>query len=280
MSMSVFLEKLEMSINGSNSLVCVGLDPDPRRMPIQDVFEFCAGIVDGAAEYSGAFKPNLGFFEALGIDGLTALKRMVEYIHDRYPGKLVIGDGKRGDIGSTSSRYATALFEFWDFDAVTVNAYGGRDSIQPFLNYEDRGVFVWCKSSNPDGGQFQGERSRPGAELALFERMAEMSTEWNENGNLGLVVGATYPAELEKVRELAPGIPILIPGVGSQRGDLARSLRAGMERDFANILISSSRSINYASSDARNFSQAAGKAANLLRKEINTVLSDIDINHQ
>ena len=278
--MSVFLEKLEMSINGSNSLVCVGLDPDPRRMPIQDVFEFCAGIVDGAAEYSGAFKPNLGFFEALGIDGLTALKRMVEYIHDRYPGKLVIGDGKRGDIGSTSSRYATALFEFWDFDAVTVNAYGGRDSIQPFLNYEDRGVFVWCKSSNPDGGQFQGERSRPGAELALFERMAEMSTEWNENGNLGLVVGATYPAELEKVRELAPGIPILIPGVGSQRGDLARSLRAGMERDFANILISSSRSINYASSDAKNFSQAAGKAANLLRKEINTVLSDIDINHQ
>ena len=190
----------------------------------------------------------------------------------------MIGDGKRGDIGSTSSRYATALFEFWDFDAVTVNAYGGRDSIQPFLNYEDRGVFVWCKSSNPDGGQFQGERSRPGAELALFERMAEMSTEWNENGNLGLVVGATYPAELEKVRELAPGIPILIPGVGSQRGDLARSLRAGMERDFANILISSSRSINYASSDAKNFSQAAGKAANMLRKEINTVLRDS--NHQ
>ena len=276
MSMSVFLEKLEMSVNASNSLVCVGLDPDPNRMPIQNVFEFCAGIVDGTAEYSGAYKPNLGFFEALGIDGLITLKRMVEYIHDRYPGKLVIGDGKRGDIDTTSSRYATALFEFWDFDAVTVNAYGGRDSIQPFLSYEDRGVFVWCKSSNPDGGQFQGERSRPGAELALFERMAEMSTEWNENGNLGLVVGATYPAELEKVRELAPGIPILIPGVGSQQGDLARSLRAGTERGFANILISSSRSINYASNDAKNFSQAAGKAANMLREEINAVLSDIN----
>ena len=275
MSMSVFQEKLKMSVNASNSLLCVGLDPDPNRMPIKNVFEFCVGLVDGTAEYSGAFKPNLGFFEALGIDGLTTLKRIVEYIHERYPGKLVIGDGKRGDIDSTSSRYATALFEFWDFDAVTVNAYGGRDSIQPFLNYEDRGVFVWCKSSNPDGGQFQGKRSQPGAELALFERMAEMSTGWNENGNLGLVVGATYPAELEKVRELAPSIPILVPGVGSQQGDLARSLRAGMENGFANILISSSRSINYASVEAKNFSQAAGKAAKTLRDEINAVLSDI-----
>ena len=269
--MSIFARKLENAIQTSNSLVCVGLDPDPAKMPVQDVYEFCRTIVDATSDYVAAVKPNMAFFEALGIDGLFSLKKVVEYVHHNHPNKLIIGDGKRGDIGSTSVKYASALFQYWNFDAVTVNVFGGRDSIQPFLDYKEKGVLIWCRSSNPDGFQVQGSSSD--SQSSLFERIARMAVEWNQNGNVGLVVGATFPKELSIVRKLAPGIPILVPGIGSQKGDLENSLVAGAETGFPNLIISSSRSINYASDSPDRFGYAAGESAKYLKESINSILS-------
>ena len=270
--MSLFIRKLKNAIQESNSLVCVGLDPDPDRMPVQDVYEFCRVIVDGTSDYVAAYKPNMGFFEALGIDGLSSLKKIVEYVHRSHPDKLIIGDGKRGDIGSTSVKYASALFQYWNFDAATVNIFGGRDSIQPFLDYKDKGVLIWCRSSNSDGFQVQGLSSDSDSSPSLFERIATMAVEWNKNGNVGLVVGATFPKELSIVRKLAPRIPILVPGIGPQKGDLENSLASGAETGFPNLLISSSRSINYASDSPSGFGSAAGRSAKSLKESINSIL--------
>ena len=202
------------------SLVCIGLDPDPAKMPCCDVFEFCKTIVDNTQSFAAAYKPNLGFFEAFGIDGLRSLEKVIGYIRTSYPGTFLIGDGKRGDIGSTSEKYAYSMFKLWDFDAVTVNVFAGFDSIEPFLKYSDRGIFVWCKSSNPDGYQLQDLLVRGEDGKKIFEIIAEYCVEWNSSGNLGLVVGATYPEELGTIRRIASDLPILVPCVGSQSGDL------------------------------------------------------------
>jgi orotidine-5'-phosphate decarboxylase len=273
--LSTFESKLRRSVISSDSILCVGLDPDPEKMPVEDIFSFCKGIVDGTASHVCAYKPNLAFFEASGLNGSSVLKDVVDYIHVTYPDKIVIGDGKRGDIGSSSSKYAYSIFELLGFDATTVNAYGGYDSIRPFIEYRDKGIFVWCKSSNPDGYQFQGGGPELESKTNVYEKMAEMSLEWNSHGNVGLVVGATFPCELAKVRSLAPGIPILVPGVGSQKGDLASSLESGAEKHFPNIFINSSRSINYASSDQESYSTAAGKVAAVLKEDINEILRQI-----
>ena len=271
--MTIFKNKLINSCKLSDSFLCVGLDPDIQKMPITDVFEFCKIIVDSTSNVTAAYKPNLAFFEALGLEGLKALKDLIDYIHMEYPEKLTIGDAKRGDIGSSSAKYAHALFEYWGFDSVTVNAFAGKDSIDPFLKYKDKGVFVWCKSSNPDGPQFQGEYNNKEDNLSLFENIALSVSKWNTNGNLGLVVGATYPDDISRVRKLAPGIPILIPGVGSQEGALGSSVSAALELDFPNFLINSSRSIIYASTDSTSFSNSATEAATTLRNSINEYLN-------
>ena len=231
--------------------------------------------MDATAKDACAFKPNLAFFEASGLNGFSILKDVVDYIHSDFPDKVVIGDGKRGDIDSSSAKYAYSMFEILGFDATTVNGFGGYDSIKPFLDYSDKGVFVWCKSSNPDGYQVQGIYDSQQSSSTLFEEMAKMATAWNSNKNIGLVVGATFPKELAAVRHVAPDIPILVPGIGSQEGDLSNSLKAGVEKEFPNIFINSSRSIIYSSSDPNNYSYAAGQAAYKLKSDINKILTEI-----
>ena len=274
---SIFADKLRQAVTESNSLLCVGLDPDPEKMPIDDIFNFCKQIVDATAKDACAFKPNLAFFEASGLNGFSILKDVVDYIHSDFPDKVVIGDGKRGDIDSSSAKYAYSMFEILGFDATTVNGFGGYDSIKPFLDYSDKGVFVWCKSSNPDGYQVQGIYDSQQSRSTLFEEMAKMATGWNSNENIGLVVGATFPKELAAVRAVAPDIPILVPGIGSQEGDLGNSLKAGVEKEFPNIFINSSRSIIYSSPDPNNYSYAAGQAAYKLKSDINNILTEISI---
>jgi orotidine-5'-phosphate decarboxylase len=268
--MSNFQDILIDASNAANSHVCVGLDPDPELMPVSDIYEFCVSVIDATADAAAAFKPNLAFFEALGAPGFVSMKRVVDYIHNKYPGKIVIGDGKRGDIGSTSAKYAKALFEIWEFDAATVNAYGGYESIEPFLSYTNKGVFLWCKSSNPGGSQFQGDEKTEGN--PVFKKMAALANEWNAEGNLGLVVGATYPYELKVVRELAPSVPMLIPGVGSQEGNLEGSVLSAMSKSGANFLINASRSIIYASERKDTFQEASAEAANSLRERIENII--------
>ncbi len=279
--MPTFVEKLARASRANRSLVCVGLDPDPALMAIPDVLEFNRAIVDATKDLVCAFKPNLPFYEALGLKGLKALEGTISHIREVAPGVIVLGDGKRGDIASTNIMYARALFEVWGFDAATVNAYGGGESLEPFLAHEDKGVFVWCRSSNPGAKEFQDMRlASEAGSMTLYEWMAQLASGWNSRGNVGLVVGATYPEELARVRSLAPGMPILIPGVGAQGGDLERSVRAGLDSGRHNILVASSRGITYASKvgstgslDRRaDFAEAARRAASDLRERINAVL--------
>ena len=269
-----FVERLKSASVSNQSLVCVGLDPDPELMAIDDVGEFNARIVDATHDLVCAYKPNFPFYEALGIPGLVALERTVAHIREVAPGVVLIADCKRGDIGSTNKMYARALFETWGFDAATVNAWGGGDSIEPYMDYGDRGVFIWCRSSNPGASEFQDVPVEyRGASVPLFEWMAIKASEWNQaSSNVGLVAGATYPTELEAIRNRCRGMPILVPGVGSQGGDLDASLTHGLDVDSPNVLISSSRGITYASREPGKFVDAARTAASNLRDAINSVL--------
>ena len=273
--MTKFADSLQEISISKRSLVSIGLDPDPDKMPISDVFEFCKLIIDHTEIFTAAYKPNMGFFEAFGLEGLKSLEKVIDHIKSNYPDVLIIGDAKRGDIAPTSSKYAYAMFEIWDFDAVTVNAFSGFDSIEPFLKYTDRGVFVWCKSSNPDAYQVQDLVVKGTADRKIFQVIAEYCVSWNNEGNLGLVVGATYPEELKIVRDIVGELPILIPGIGSQSGDLEASVRAGLGRKNHGLLVSSSREIIYASSDLNNFGPAAANASSVLRGDINNILEEV-----
>ena len=272
--MSEFVKRLYSASRGSESLVCVGLDPDPELMPVSDVYEFNRAIVDSTRDVVCAYKPNFPFYEALGLPGLRALERTVEHIRKVAPDTLLIADGKRGDIGSTNMMYARALFDTWGFDAATVNAWGGSDSMEPYLEYKDRGVIVWCRSSNPGAAEFQDVPVEyEGERIPLYEWMAVKLAEWNETGNVGVVAGATHPDELGKVRERCPGMPMLVPGIGAQGGDLEASLVHGLDADIPNLMISSSRGITYASRDLATFAEAARRAALELRGSINEILA-------
>ena len=272
--MSIFVERIRRACQGARSLVCVGLDPDPALMPVADVYEFNRAIVDATAGVACAYKPNLAFYEALGMEGLAVLDRTIFHIREVAGDALVIGDAKRGDIGPSARAYAKAMFEVWNFDAVTVNAWGGSDSVEPFLEDESRGVFIWCRGSNPGSADFQDLNSTGGRTLLpLYERMARACSDWNVRGNIGLVVGATVPEQLAAVRGLCPEMPLLVPGVGVQGGDLEAAVRAGVDSDGRLALINSSRGIIYASGGA-DFAAAAGEAARSLRDAINAVLEE------
>lgn len=265
--MSTFQEKLTAASRRNTSLLCVGLDPDPALMPVEDVAVFNRAIIDATADLVCCYKPNLAFYEALGIPGLEALQRTLEHIPSDIP---VIGDAKRGDIGSTAKAYATAMFEQWGFDAVTANPYGGGDSVEPFLEYEDRGIFFWCRSSNPDATDFQDLSISQGSEQRpLYEQVALKAREWNSRGNVGLVMGATYPEQLQKVRLLCPDIPILAPGVGAQEGVLENTVKFGVNSDGEGLIINSSRGIIFASKNKNDFASEARRAAQELRQNIN-----------
>ena len=272
--MDSFADELDKVIARKASMVCVGLDPDPRRMPLDDVFEFNRRIIDATHDLVAAYKPQLAFYEAMGIPGLQALEKTVRYIRDEAPNTLIVGDGKRGDIGSTAAAYASAMFEVWGFDVATIYSYQGADSVEPFLQYPGRGVFIVCRSSNPSSRDFQDLRIQEENSPMLFQKVAEAAERWDIGGNIGIVVGATYPDEMRLLRNDHPNMPFLIPGVGAQGGNAAESARAGVNGDGRGILINSSRAILYASEDPREFHKHSRIATDSLRREINIALEE------
>jgi len=265
-----FLDKLARAIEKNRSLLCVGLDPDPTLIPEGvGIFEFNKAIIDVTADLVCAYKPNIAFYEALGSEGLDDLKSTRDYIPDDIP---VIIDAKRNDIGNTARAYARSLFDYYNFDAATVNPYLGLDSLEPFIEYQERGLFVLCRTSNAGATDFQSLSFRTGdGDMALFEIVAAKVNEWNKRGNLGLVVGATYPEELKLLRRRYPEMPFLIPGVGTQGGDVSRVVELGVDAAHRRTIINSSRQIIYASR-GEDFARAAGQAARELRDKINEYL--------
>ena len=265
-----FLDLLRAAERENASLLCVGLDPDPARFPAHlrgdasRIFDFCAAVVDATADLVIAFKPQIAYFAAHRAE--AQLERLMAHMRRTAPRVPVILDAKRGDIGSTAEQYAIEAFERYGADAVTLSPFMGFDSVQPYLKYHGKGAFLLCRTSNPGGDDLQSQRlsSVPGAPL-LYEHVARLAQgPWNLNGQLGLVVGATYPAEIERVRVVAPTLPLLIPGVGAQGGDAVATVRAGWHAQNGEtaspIIVNSSRAILYASS-ADDFAQAARREA-------------------
>jgi orotidine-5'-phosphate decarboxylase len=262
-----FLQKLQNIVRKNNSLVCIGLDPDPKSMPEKmSIYEFNKGIIEATSDLVCAYKPNLAFYEALDEDGMKALKNTLKSI----PSDVVtIGDAKRGDIGNTSKAYAKALFEILGVDAATLNPYLGFDSIEPFLQYQGKASFILCRTSNPGAADFQSLKCEtPQGLRPLFEVIADKAGQWNSGGNIGLVVGATYPEELKRIRQQHPDIPILIPGVGAQGGNVEITVKYGTSPQGDKAIINSARQILYASK-GKDFAEAARKATLALRNEIN-----------
>ncbi|MBI4507577.1 MAG: orotidine-5'-phosphate decarboxylase [Chloroflexi bacterium] len=270
---SSFAARLAAAQQRAGSLLCVGLDPDPARLPEHlrgergGVARFLLDVVAATRDLVCAFKPNLAFFEALGDEGLAALGRVRE---DIAPPTLVIGDGKRADLAHSGAAYARAMFEVWQFDAVTTNPYMGLDAIAPFCAYADRGVFVLCHTSNPGAADFQDLLLATDPPRPLYEVVAERVQAMPSQATVGLVVGATYPEQLRRVRGLVPDRPLLVPGIGPQRGDLAATVRAGDTGAWGHLIINSSRQVLYASSGA-DYAAAARHAAEKMRDEINAL---------
>lgn len=260
---TTFRDKLIEVSRRNQSLLCVGLDPDPSLLRGTPVVTFLQAIIEATQDIVCAYKPNLAFFEAMGTGGMLTLMEALRGVPVHVP---VIADAKRSDIASTSRFYARALFEEYDFDAATVNPYLGGDSVEPFLEYGDKGVFVLCRTSNPGAEDIQNLRLSDGR--PLFEAVAELANRWNTQGNVGLVVGATWPAELERIRAICPELPILLPGVGAQGADLGSAMGAGLDAEGGGVIISSSRQVLYASS-GDDFAEAARKVALGLRDEMN-----------
>jgi orotidine-5'-phosphate decarboxylase len=256
-----FLEQLQTAQLQNQSMLCVGLDPEPSRFPgaykgnANKIYDFCAAIVDATADAVIAFKPQIAYFAAHRAEG--QLERLMEHMRRAAPHVPIILDAKRGDIGSTAEQYAIEAFERYGADAVTLSPFMGFDSVQPYLKYHDKGAFLLCRTSNKGGDDLQNQRfaSIEGQPL-LYEHVAKLAQgPWNLNGQLGLVVGATYPQEIERVRSIAPTLPLLIPGVGAQGGDAVATVRAGWRAD-APIIVNSSRAILYAS-NGDDFAQVA-----------------------
>lgn len=257
-----FRERLEHAQSISGSLLCVGLDPDISRFPAQfdgsagNIRRFNQAIIEATADIACCYKPNLGFYLPYGHEGIDALAHLRADVPAEIP---ILLDAKVGDIGTTTAAYARAYFDGWKFDAVTAHAYMGRDSLQPLLDYGDRAVFVLAKTSNPGSGLLQ-DRLLDGASETVAIAVTREAVTWETSGNVGLVVGATYPAELAEVRAAAPDLPILVPGVGAQEGDPIAAVRAGLDKNRTGLLVSATRAINYASSGV-DFQDAARNAA-------------------
>jgi orotidine-5'-phosphate decarboxylase len=262
-----FIDKLLNLSQKNKSLLCLGLDPDPELMPKVNTLDFNTAIIDATHDLVCAYKPNLAFYEALGVEGLAILQKTIEHIPADIP---IIADAKRGDIGNTAKAYAKSLFSTLGFDAATVNPYLGFDSIEPFINYRDKGVFILCRTSNQGARDFQDLTCTAG--FPLYEAVAHKAKEWNVYGNIGLVVGATYPEELKGVRSICPEMYLLIPGIGAQGGDLASAVKYGVDAQGEKAIIAISRQILYASK-GKDFAQAARNAAEKTRSQINSCLS-------
>ena len=269
-----FTDQLAAAQRNNDSLLCVGLDPEPAKFPgtwkndASRIYEFCAAIVDATKDLVIAYKPQIAYFA--GNRAEDQLERLMAHIKRVAPGVPVILDAKRGDIGSTAEQYAREAFERYQADAVTLSPFMGFDSIEPWLRYTDRGLILLCRTSNPGGSDLQAQKLEGGA--MVYEHIARLAQgEWNKTGQLGLVVGATFPGEIARVRELAPTLPLLIPGVGAQGGDAQATVRAGWRPD-APVVVNSSRAVLYASSGA-DFASAARAAAQQTRVALNAARS-------
>lgn len=273
---NAFVTQLAASWARNDSLVCVGLDPEIERFPAQlaehpsPIFHFNKAIIDATADLVCAYKPQFAHYAAYEAE--DQLERTIDYIHRTHPGVPVILDSKRGDIGNTAERYAIEAFERYGADAVTVNPYLGGDSLEPFLRHADRGVVVLCRTSNPGGRDLQdlalSDGERDGGRR-VYHAVAELAaSQWNTRGNCLLVVGATYPKELAEIRQIVGEMPLLVPGVGAQGGDVAQVVRNGQTAAGTGLIVSSSRGILYAS-NRDDFASAARAAALALRDQIN-----------
>ena len=265
-----FIESLNAAWQKNNSLLCVGLDPDPAKFPAHlkgkpdAIFEFCKRIADATADAICCFKPQIAYFAAHRAE--DQLEALIAHIHANHPHIPVILDAKRGDIGRTAEQYAVEIFERHRADAITVNPYMGKDSVDPYLVYPDKGVILLCRTSNPGGSDLQfldvgGKK--------LYEHVAELvATQWNTTGQCALVVGATFPGEIARVREIVGDLPLLVPGIGAQGGDVQATMQAGRTADGTGLMINSSRAILYAGK-GEDFAEAARRAATETRDLIN-----------
>lgn len=272
-----FIEKLSAAWATQNSLLCVGLDPDTAKFPRQlqgkadAIVHFCKAIIDATAEAACAFKPQIAYFAALRAE--DQLEEICAYVRTAYPHIPLVLDAKRGDIGATAEQYAREAFERYGADAVTLNPYMGFDSIQPYLEWKDRGAIILCRTSNPGGSdlQFLQVDGKP-----LYQHVAQLVAEkWNTNGQCGLVVGATFPQELKEVRRIVGDMPLLVPGIGAQGGDIQATVAAGCTAAQTGMMINSSRAILYAKTDEKageDFAQAARRVAIATRDAIRACL--------
>jgi orotidine-5'-phosphate decarboxylase len=268
-----FLDKLVAAQAANDSMLCVGLDPEPSKFPLPwrgdaaRTFDFCAAIVDATKDLACAFKPQIAYFAALRAE--AQLERLLAYMRRVAPRVPVILDAKRGDIGATAEQYAREAFERYRADALTLSPLMGFDSLEPYLRWRDKGLFLLCRTSNPGGSELQLQTLANGERL--YEHIARLAAgPWNRHGQLALVVGATFPGELARVRELAPTLPLLIPGIGAQGGDAAATVRAGWRGGDppAPLVVSSSRAVLYASAGA-DFAAAAHAVADVTRRQLN-----------
>ncbi len=269
-----FLEKLSRAWATNNSLLCVGLDPDMSRFPPElqgkpdAILSFCKAVIDATADAVCAFKPQIAYFAALRAE--DQLEALCAYVRQQYPQLPIVLDAKRGDVGATAEQYAREAFERYGADAVTVNPYMGADSVAPYLEWKDRGAIILCRTSNPGGSdlQFLTVEGKP-----LYQHVAQLVAEkWNTNGQCGLVVGATFPQELAEVRRIVGDMPLLVPGIGAQGGDIEATVQAGKTPAGAGMMINSSRAILYAKADeaaGEDFAQAARRVALETRDAIN-----------
>ena len=271
-----FLDMLSAAERQNDSLLCVGLDPEPTKFPdhikgdSNKIYDFCAAIVDATADVVNSFKPQIAYFAAHRAEG--QLERLMEHMRRVAPHVPIILDAKRGDIGSTAEQYAIEAFERYGADAVTLSPFMGWDSVAPYLKFHGKGAFLLCRTSNPGGDDLQNQRlASVDGQPKMYEHIAQLAQgPWNLNGQLGLVVGATYPKEIERVRELAPTLPLLIPGVGAQGGDAVATVKAGLRAvngvTTGPIIVNSSRAILYASS-GKDFADQA-RAVALQTREV------------
>ncbi len=274
-----FIDQLAQAQRQNDSLLCVGLDPEPTRLPgawkgqSERIYDFCAAIVDATKDLVCAFKPQIAYFAAHRAE--DQLERLMAHMRRVAPGVPVILDAKRGDIGSTAEQYAREAFDRYQADAVTLSPFMGFDTMEPFLKYPGKGVILLCRTSNPGGSDLQNLRLADiEGQPRVYEHIAKQAQgPWNTNGQMGLVVGATFPEEIARVRELAPTLPLLIPGVGAQGGDAAATVKAGLKTDASGaitgtIIVNSSRAVLYASS-GDDFASAARQAAQATRQQLN-----------
>jgi orotidine-5'-phosphate decarboxylase len=267
-----FIDKLTAAWASNNSLLCVGLDPDLERIPAQlrgqpdGIFQFCKAIIDATADLACAFKPQIAYFAALGAE--AQLEAVCRYLRETYPQIPLVLDAKRGDIGATAHQYAREAFDRYGADAVTVNPYMGFDSVEPYMAWPDRGVIVLCRTSNAGGSDLQFLQTDG---VPLYQHVARLvAQKWNRNGQCALVVGATFPEELAQVRAIAGEMPLLVPGVGAQGGDVKATVQAGRTASGTGMMINSSRAILFAATrDGEDFAAAARRVAIETRDEIN-----------